>query len=144
MRDHDERLRNLEEQLEGMRGAGVKPQGAKPRLTSLPSRQLEDGRIAYRAEVFNSGKGIARDVRWCLVDKDGDMLTTVAGGDGVNLAHREHVDFEVTVLEGVEDRKWQVAHSRLTWRDGMGEHVVGRKPKPWPGATPPDTWKQQP
>lgn len=129
MSDQEERLRRVEEQLEDALASGGKLRGANPQLKPRPSRELEDGSIAYRAEVFNYGKGIARDVRWWLVDKQGDALTTIAGGEGVNLAHREHVELEVTVLPGVVDRKWDLAHARLTWRDAKGEHEVG-KPNP--------------
>lgn len=128
----EERLRKVEEEPEDLGKAEGKLRGAKPQLAGRPPRKLEDGSTTYRAEVFNYGKGIARDVRWCLVDKEGDMLTTVAGGDGVNLAHREHVELEVTVLDGVEDRKWQVSHSRLTWRDARASTSWGRSPSRGP------------
>jgi hypothetical protein len=46
----------------------------------------------------------------------------VAGGEDVSLGHREEVTLEVTVLPGIEDRKWQVVLPRIAWRDAKGEH----------------------
>lgn len=75
-----------------------------------------------RAEIANYGEGVAHDVRWWLSTKDGDVVSTVSGGEEVSLSPRETVELEVVEVPGWENFPLNNVWCRVAWRDAEGAH----------------------
>src|SRR5262249_25532214 len=140
MDDHGERLRRIEEKLDRLLDRESQPDDAPadaadhdesdehrtadthPADLALSVRNGKNGRdgmYVCLAEIGNYGDGAASRVRWWLSTEEGDIISTVAGGDEVRLGPRETVELEVPGWE-----KFPVAKAwwRLAWQDAEGDH----------------------
>lgn len=77
-----------------------------------------NGTYTCRAEIANYGEGAATRVRWWLTASDGDVISTVGGGDETRIEPREAMELEVVVT----GKFAQQIRCRLAWRDDEGDH----------------------
>ena len=105
MDGHEERLRRIEETLDRLRGEPTSESWPEPKPPAEASQvepvesadepegaadlalSLRDGKpgtdrfFVCLAEIANLGEGVARNVRWWLSTEEGDVVSTVAGGE---------------------------------------------------------------
>lgn len=148
MEGHEERLRRIEEKLdqllerEGSLDNGQQDSGGHERelddgqadahgadlaLSVRGGQPGHDGMYVCRAEIANYGEGVAQQVRWWLSTREGEVVSTVAGGDRVSLRPRETVELEVVEIPGWEKFPLNHVWCRLAWRDAEGEHEKHRR-----------------
>lgn len=96
-------------------------------LSVRSGRNGDDGMYVCRAEIANHGSGVARRVRWWLSTEDGDVVSTVAGGDETELGPREMVELEVVEIPGWVNFPLANVWCRLAWRDAQGDHEKRRR-----------------
>ena len=143
MHGYEERLRRIEEKLDQLLEREGNPDdgqqdsaeregkpsdgqadthGADLALSVRSGKTGHDRMYVCRAEIANYGEGVANHVRWWLSTQDGDVVSTVAGGDEVSLSPRETVELEVVEVPGWEKFPLNQVWCRLAWRDAEGDH----------------------
>jgi len=123
----EDRLRRVEDTLEELRATGAKLHTAHLRLVWWSAEKAASNETALvRARISNYGKGTARDVRFWVETREGEIGTTIGGGAGATIGRNEHLDLDATELpDWVEVSA--PGYARVTWRDATGEHDLRRR-----------------
>jgi hypothetical protein len=132
--DHEERIKRLEELVGQLQARddvqSEEPSEPRPADLALSVRDGAPGPdklYVCRAEIANYGQGEAHAVRWWLSTKEGDVVSTVAGGEELTLAPKQTVELEVVEIPGWEKYPLTNVWCRVEWRDSDGDHERSRR-----------------
>jgi hypothetical protein len=103
------------------------PYPAELALSVRRARRREDGYYVVLAEIGNYGEGGATRVRWWLSTEEGELVSTVGGGDEKRIGAGETTQLEVVEIPGWENFAFQGLWCRLAWRDVDGDHEKRRR-----------------